>query len=82
MTQRPVGEVTLRRVGGEEKLPLAHEDLYRRSVAAFTAAVAGQGEPAASAMDGIWSLATALAALAAGREGRAVPVEPPGLPGA
>ena len=77
MTQRPVGEVTLRTAEGEEKLPIEHENLYLRSVRAFTAAVAGTGEPAASGEDGIWSLSTALGALRSGREGRAVPVTPP-----
>jgi 1,5-anhydro-D-fructose reductase (1,5-anhydro-D-mannitol-forming) len=76
MTQRPVGEVTLRRANGEEELPIDHTDLYVRSVAAFTAALAGKGEPAASGEDGIWSLATALAASRSGREHRAIRVEP------
>jgi 1,5-anhydro-D-fructose reductase (1,5-anhydro-D-mannitol-forming) len=76
MTQRPMGEIVLRRASGEEALPVEHGDLYVRSVAAFTAAVAGGGTPAATGEDGIWSLATALAALKSGREGRAVTVEP------
>ena len=38
-------------------------NLYERSVARFTAAVAGEGEPAATGEDGIWSLAVAAAAL-------------------
>lgn len=76
MTQRPVGEVVLRRAGGEENLAIEHADLYVRSVAAFVKAVAGEGEPAATGEDGIWSLATALAALKSGQERRAIPVEP------
>jgi len=76
MTQRPVGEVMLRSGKGEEQVSLDHADLYVRGVAAFVAAVAGKGEPAATGEDGIWSLATALAALRSGRERRAVPVEP------
>src|SRR5262249_7294552 len=41
MTQRPVGEVVLRRAEGEEPLPIEHANLYVRSVAAFIAAIAG-----------------------------------------
>jgi 1,5-anhydro-D-fructose reductase (1,5-anhydro-D-mannitol-forming) len=76
MTQRPIGEVVLRRASGEENLPIEHADLYVRSVAAFAAAVAGEGKPAATGEDGIWSLGTALAALQSGREQRAIPVDP------
>ena len=76
MTQRPMGEIVLRRASGEETLPVEHGDLYVRSVSAFTAAVAGEGTPAATGEDGIWSLATAFAALKSGREGRAIAVEP------
>lgn len=75
MSQRPVGSVTLRHAGGEEPLELAHENLYERALAAFHAAVRGEGAPAASGEDGIRSLAVALAALEAARTGRTVAVE-------
>jgi 1,5-anhydro-D-fructose reductase (1,5-anhydro-D-mannitol-forming) len=76
MTQRPVGEVVLRQASGEEALPIEHANLYMRSVAAFAAAVRGEGAPAATGEDGIWSLATALATLKSGRDRQAVPVAP------
>jgi 1,5-anhydro-D-fructose reductase (1,5-anhydro-D-mannitol-forming) len=72
MTQRPVGELLLRTADGEQSVPLHHEDLYVRSVAAFCAAMRGEGLPAATGEDGIRSLATALAIAEACRTGRAV----------
>ena len=70
MTQRPGGEVRLRNASGERAVPVAHANLYERSVAAFAAAVQGRGAPAASGDDGLRSLATALAVLEAARSGR------------
>ena len=61
MTQRPVGEVLLRNAMGEQLIPIDHHNLYERGVAAFCAALQGQGAPAASAQDGVRSLAVALA---------------------
>jgi 1,5-anhydro-D-fructose reductase (1,5-anhydro-D-mannitol-forming) len=72
MSQRPGGEVILRTADGETLLELAHENLYERAVAAFHAAVRGEGAPAASGEDGVRSLAFALAVLDAGRTGRRV----------
>jgi 1,5-anhydro-D-fructose reductase (1,5-anhydro-D-mannitol-forming) len=76
MTQRPIGEVVLRRADGEANLAIDHADLYVRSVGAFVKAVAGEGKPAATGKDGLWSLATALAALKSGQDRRAVRIEP------
>jgi 1,5-anhydro-D-fructose reductase (1,5-anhydro-D-mannitol-forming) len=61
MTQRPVGEVLLRDANGEQLIPIEHHNLYVRGVAAFCAALKGEGVPAASAQDGVRSLAVALA---------------------
>lgn len=69
MTQQPTGNVVLRRNGQEEELVVAHENLYARSVARFNAAVRGEGEPAATADDGLCSLAVALAAQESARTG-------------
>lgn len=74
MTQRPVGEVILRRGDDDELVPLEHENLYERSVRRFNAAVRGGGEPAATGLDGFRSLATALAVLEAAQTGCAVSV--------
>jgi 1,5-anhydro-D-fructose reductase (1,5-anhydro-D-mannitol-forming) len=72
MSQRPVGDVLLRNEAGETPMPVSHEGLYVRGVAAFCSAVSGQGEPAATALDGIHSLAAALAVSEACRTGSLV----------
>lgn len=76
MTQRPVGSVTLRTAAGEEALPVAHENLYLRGLRAFHAAMRGEGAPAASGVDGVRSMAVAIAALDAARTGRETAIEP------
>ncbi len=74
MTQRPVGTVTLRRNGEETEIAVAHENLYERSVRLFNAAVRGEGSPAATANDGMRSLAVALAVREAAGTGQTVSV--------
>lgn len=69
MTQRPHGRVYLRNAEGEKELPLEHENLYVRSLAAFNAAIRGEGQPSATGEDGVRSLATALAVLESTRTG-------------
>jgi 1,5-anhydro-D-fructose reductase (1,5-anhydro-D-mannitol-forming) len=75
MTQKPVGSVTLRTAQGEEELSFDREDLYTRSLRAFHAAIRGEGRPAATGEDGVWSLACAEAALESARTGRTVKIE-------
>jgi 1,5-anhydro-D-fructose reductase (1,5-anhydro-D-mannitol-forming) len=72
MTQRPVGTVTMRREGNEEEVPVDHENLYERSVRCFNAAIRGEGEPAATGVDGVQSLAVALAVREAAETGQTV----------
>lgn len=69
MTQQPVGTVLLRRDGQDEEIVVSHENLYERSVQRFNAAVNGKGEPAATARDGLSSVAVALAVLESARTG-------------
>lgn len=69
MSQQPVGDIMLRNASGEQQIPVEHEGLYIRGVAAFCAALAGQGSPSASALDGILSLTGALAVLQACKSG-------------
>ena len=69
MTQQPTGWVVLRRDGKEEEIVVTHENLYQRSVRCFNAAITGEGEPAATAHDGLCSLAVALAVLESARTG-------------
>jgi 1,5-anhydro-D-fructose reductase (1,5-anhydro-D-mannitol-forming) len=76
MTQRPVGELTLRTSAGVEAVPLDHENLYVRALRGFHAAMRGEGPPVASGEDGVRSLAVALAVLESARTGRAVAVDP------
>ena len=81
MTQNPVGEVVLRTAAGDETLAFDREDLYVRAVRRFHGAISGAGQPAATGEDGIWSLATALAALEAAGTGKTVAVDIGGEPG-
>ena len=74
MTQRPIGTVTIFRDGGEEAIPVEHENLYERSVRCFNAAIRGEGEPAATGADGIRSLAVALAVRESAQKGQTVQV--------
>ncbi len=75
MTQRPVGSVLLRRDGTQESVTLGPpEDLYTRSVRVFNRAIAGRGKPAATAEDGIRSLAVALAVRESAQTGRSIRV--------
>lgn len=69
MTQQPVGEVILRNADGEQVIAIEHESLYARGLAAFCAAMQGRGVPAASAEDGVKSLAGALAVVKACQTG-------------
>jgi 1,5-anhydro-D-fructose reductase (1,5-anhydro-D-mannitol-forming) len=77
MTQQPVGEVILRTAEGEKVIPVQHENLYKRGVAAFCAAVRGEGEPAATAHDGVQSLAGAMAVVQACKTGVAQRIPQP-----
>jgi 1,5-anhydro-D-fructose reductase (1,5-anhydro-D-mannitol-forming) len=74
MTQDPIGDVLLRTEAGEEHLPIDRGNLYERGLSAFGNAVAGNGMPAASGEDGLWSLAAGLAAVASGYSGKRVAV--------
>jgi 1,5-anhydro-D-fructose reductase (1,5-anhydro-D-mannitol-forming) len=77
MTQQPVGDVLLRTAAGEQRVAVEHENLYRRGVAAFCAAIEGTGAPAATAEDGVRSLAAALAVVTACRTGTVARVANP-----
>ncbi|MDE2770114.1 MAG: Gfo/Idh/MocA family oxidoreductase [Bacteroidota bacterium] len=75
MTQQPVGNITLRRGDLLENIELPpHTNLYERAVGCFNNAVQGNGAPAATAEDGIRSLAVALAVEQAAQTGSHVRV--------
>jgi 1,5-anhydro-D-fructose reductase (1,5-anhydro-D-mannitol-forming) len=76
MTQKAVGEVILRNADGERALPFDSENLYVRALRRFHAAIAGDGQPAATGEDGVRSMALALAVLEAARTGQRAAVEP------
>ncbi|MBZ9672883.1 Gfo/Idh/MocA family protein [Mesorhizobium sp. ES1-3] len=76
MTQKPVGSVLLRTASGEEELSFDRENLYVRSVDRFHAAIRGDDQPSATGEDGIWSLASAEAALQSANSGKAVKIDP------
>ncbi len=75
MTQRPTGEITLRRGDTEVSVPFSTHNLYERSVRKFVEAVNGQGAPAASGIDGVKSLAVATAVKTSATTGRSVTVD-------
>ena len=75
MTQKPVGEVELVTAGGRQAVGFDGHDLYVRSLGLFDEAVAGRGRLAADGVDGVKSLAVAMAVHEAARTGRAVRVD-------
>ena len=75
MTQRPVGEITLSNADGDHAIEFSPHNLYEHAVAAFAAAAAGDGRPAADGEDGVRSLAVALAVRDAAASGKAVEVD-------
>ncbi len=75
MTQRPVGHITLRR--GNQKKPVKlppHVNLYEYAVDCFNRAIQGTEKPAATAEDGLRSLAVALAVKKSAHTGKHVRV--------
>jgi len=78
MTQTPDGDVFLRRAGHDDVLIeiLDRENPYDRALRAFADAVADGGEPAATGVDGVRSLAVALAVQQSLTTGRRVTIPP------
>jgi 1,5-anhydro-D-fructose reductase (1,5-anhydro-D-mannitol-forming) len=76
MTQRAVGTVELVTEAGREDLPIDHGNLYERGLTNFHAAMDDKGQPSASGVDGIWSLATGIAVAEAAKSGKAVAIQP------
>ena len=75
MTQEPIGDIHLVTAEGEVAVPFEGHNLYRRSLGLFTNAVAGSGGPSADGVDGVKSLAVALAVREAARSGTSVHVD-------
>lgn len=79
MTQNPIGSIELVTASGREVIGFDHHDLYAEGVRRFQAAVAGDGEPAATGADGVKALAVALAVREAAARGVRVDVNYGGL---
>jgi 1,5-anhydro-D-fructose reductase (1,5-anhydro-D-mannitol-forming) len=75
MTQRPVGEIELITAEGRQPVPFSDHNLYECAVGKFAEAVAGTGQPAADGIDGVKSLAVALAVREAAERGVKVRVD-------
>ncbi|NRG18233.1 Gfo/Idh/MocA family oxidoreductase [Rhizobiales bacterium] len=79
MTQRPVGGVWLVGPNGRQDVSFDDHNLYVRALGEFAKAVVGNGRPAADGVDGVKSLAVALAVREAADQGRAVRVDYGGI---
>ncbi|MFT5869902.1 MAG: 1,5-anhydro-D-fructose reductase (1,5-anhydro-D-mannitol-forming) [Paracoccaceae bacterium] len=75
MTQRPVGQVVLQTAEGMFEVEFSKHGLYDRSMGLFVAAVGGKGAPSATGIDGIKSLAVALAVKQAATTGQRTTVD-------
>ena len=74
MTQQPVGEIYLRRDNKTEVQPFSNHNLYERAMRLFMDAIDHKGSPAATGVDGIKSLAVALAVKEAATTGKRVKI--------
>ncbi|WP_298965558.1 Gfo/Idh/MocA family oxidoreductase [uncultured Roseibium sp.] len=79
MTQEPVGEIRLVDAQGEAAISYEKHNLYHRALGLFVQAVAGRGRPSANGVDGVKSLAVALAVREAAKSGNATRVDYGGL---
>lgn len=79
MTQRPVGDVLLVTADGRTAVSFDKHNLYVRALSRFVEAAAGNGRPAADGVDGVKSLAVALAVREAADRGEAVRVDYGGI---
>ncbi|AXY24255.1 1,5-anhydro-D-fructose reductase (plasmid) [Komagataeibacter saccharivorans] len=77
MSQRAAGRLFMRNADGEKEIPVEHHNLYHYALAAFSNAVRGTGQPAATGEDGLAALAIALAIRESARTGRQIEVEIP-----
>lgn len=75
MTQEPVGAIELVTDAGREAVPYDAHSLYEQGVGDFVSAVNGTGRPAADGVDGVKSLAVALAVRQAAQTGTQVTVD-------
>ncbi len=75
MVQDPIGVILLRDSRGERGVePEDRRDLYETNVAAFAAAIRGEGSPTATGLDGLRAVQVALAVREAAGSGRRVSI--------
>lgn len=74
MTQNPIGEISLTDESGTQSVSFSDHNLYSRSIGLFAEAVKGNGRPSADGVDGIKSLAVAMAVKEAATSGQSVRV--------
>ncbi len=79
MTQQPVGRILLRTAAGEEDISFSDHNLYERAVGLFVDAAGGKGQPSATGIDGVKSLAVAAAVKEAAVSGSRVAVDYGGI---
>ena len=72
MTQNPTGDIRLVTADGETSIPFEDHNLYHRALGLFCGAVKGSGRPSADGIDGIKSLAVAMAVRDAAQTGQKV----------
>lgn len=75
MTQEPVGSIELVTEAGREDVTYSNHSLYAFGANAFVEATAGRGRPAADGVDGVKSLAVAMAVRDAAARGVRVDVD-------
>ena len=80
MRQEPGGSVTLIDMQGEHEIAFDTHNMYHRALHRFTEATLGRGAPSADGIDGIKSLAVALAVREAAQTGRTRTVDYSGVP--
>lgn len=78
-TQNPVGEISLTDESGTRSVPFSDHNLYARSIGLFVEAVKGNGKPSADGIDGVKSLAVAMAVKEAATSGQSVRVNYGGM---
>ncbi|MFV2001524.1 MAG: Gfo/Idh/MocA family protein [Paracoccaceae bacterium] len=79
MTQRPVGDIELRTQSATQPVSFSDHNLYVRSMGLFVDAMNGKGAPAATGIDGVKSLAVAMAVKKSAVTGARVPVDYGGI---
>lgn len=78
-TQQPVGEIELRTDAGAQEISFSDHDLYARSMRLFVDALNDKGQPSATGVDGVKSLAIAEAVKKSAQSGARTAVDYGGL---